>query len=174
MIKRTSVRRQLVVAVLAGAMVSGGCVRTVTHRAARFEPEAAGAGEAATAATTQPVSAAAVWKVKVREHGEKEYHGIDGTERLLQRGDVVGFRKGEDGVIYAVVNKEQIPLALTEDHRRVVWQAREKKTTDFAMGMAEVGQVAAQVLAVVATVAVIGGLLVLSAAAENDCDDSTY
>jgi hypothetical protein len=140
-------------------------MRTVTHRAARFEP---GGAVATATPTTQPVRTAAVWKVKVRERGEKDYHGIDGTERLLQRGDVVGFRKGDDGVIYAVVNKEEIPLALTSDHRRVVWQAKTEKPTDFGRGMAEVIVLTTDAVMVVGVAVGLGAMWLISQDAEND------
>ena len=163
---RWSLRRHVVVAALVGSLLSSGCVRTVTHRAARFEPT-----KVAAAPTTQPVRTAAVWKVKVRGHGEKAYHGIDGTERLLQRGDVVGFRRGEDGVVYAVANRDQIPLALTDAHARVVWQAKETKPTGFGEAATAVGQVTMYVLGGAAIVAGVGALLFLAATSDDDeCD----
>lgn len=117
--------RHAVVAVLVGTMLNGGCVRTVTKQVARYEPAGV------VAPTTQSVKYAAVWKVKVRERGDEKYRGIDGTERWLQPGDSIGFRTGDDGVVYAVANKESIPLALNEKHRQVVWQMKRKETTDF-------------------------------------------
>jgi len=166
MTKRLALRRPAVVGALVGAMIGSGCVRTTTYRAARFEP----AGAASP--TTQPVRTAAVWKVKVREHGEKDYHGIDGTERWLQQGDVVGFRKGDDGVIYAVVNREQIPLSLSDEHRQVAWHAKTKKTTRFGEGLGEVLTFTGQAI-VVAGVAVIG-LWALSHAPKDDCNSPSY
>ena len=128
---RRSVWRPVWVGALVASMLAPGCTRTVTYRVARFEP---GGGAAA---TTQPVRTAAVWKVKVRGHGEKDYHGIDGTERLLQRGDTVGFRTGADGAVYAVVNNEQIPLELTREHARVAWQAKTEEPTEFGRTVAD-------------------------------------
>ena len=166
MAKASLFRRRLLVAGLIGAMSTSGCTRTVTHRVARFEP----AGEAAP--TTQPVRAAAVWKVKVRGHGERDYHAIDGTERLLQRGDVVGFRRGDDGVVYALANKDQIPLALTGEHHRVVWYTKTETPTDFGQSMAEVGQLTGQVLVGAAAVGLLGAALILSASNDDDCDNT--
>jgi hypothetical protein len=162
MAKRRLMRRQVVIAALVGSLAGSGCVRTVTYRAARFEP-----GVAALP-TTQPVRTAAVWKVKVRGNGEKEYHGIDGTERLLQRGDVVGFRRGEDGVVYAVANRDQIPLALTDDHERVVWQAKEKKPTEFAEGVADVVAMMAGAVMVAGIGVGLGALWLISEDLEHD------
>ena len=165
-------RRHLLITTLIGSLVSAGCVRTLTHRVARFEPT----NPASAAATTQPVRTAALWKVKVRGHGEKDYHGIDGTERLLQRGDVVGFRRGADGVIYAVANRDQIPLALTDEHARVVWQAEVEKTTDFGEVMAAAGEMTAHVLLGAAAVVGVGAVLFLAATDDDDddCDRFTY
>jgi hypothetical protein len=152
-------------------MVLSGCTRTVTRRVARFDVSDS-AREPGAAATTQPLRHAALWKVKVRERGEKDYHGIDGTERYLQRGDVVGFRTGEDGVIYAVANREEIPLALTDSHRRVVWYSTEKEPTAFGEGMNEVGALVGTIAIGAAAVAAVGALLVLSLENEDECEPS--
>jgi hypothetical protein len=164
--KRWSWRRHVVIAALVGSLAGSGCVRTVTHRAARFEPQ-----NTAVEPTTQPVRTAAVWKVKVRGQGEKDYHGIDGTERLLQRGDVVGFRRGDDGVVYAVVNRESIPLALTDEHARVVWQTKERKTTDFGEAVTDIVVFTGGALGVAAMAVGLGALWVIAASADDDeCD----
>ena len=160
--RQTLLRRRIVVTTLAASMLMSGCTRTVMHRIARFEP-AAGAEE-----TTRAVPEAAMWKVKVRERGEKEYHGVDGTERWLQQGDVVGFRTGEDGVIYAVVNREEIPLQLTSDHRRVAWQSKTKETTNFGEGLNQTLTFTGNVLVVTA----LGALLLYALAHPSDDDTS--
>jgi hypothetical protein len=159
-------RKDVIVAALIGSMLTSGCVRTSTYQAARFEPT----GEALP--TTQSVRTAAVWKVKVRERGEKEYHGVDGTERWLQQGDVVGFRKGDDGVIYAVVNREQIPLALNDDHKRVAWHAKTKKTTNFGNGVGDVLTFTGQAVFVVGVGAL--ALWALGHPAKDDCNTTNY
>ena len=166
MARQSSWRRQAFIAAVIASILGSGCVRTSTYRAARFEPGGA------SLPTTQPVRAAAVWKVKVRERGEKEYHGIDGTERWLQQGDVVGFRAGADGVIYAVVNREQIPLALDNDHRRVEWHAKTKKTTKFGDGLGEVLTFTGQAIFVVGIGAF--SLWALSHPPKDDCNTTNY
>ena len=163
-----AVRRVVVVAGLIISLFFSGCTRTVTRKVARFDVN--DPSRQAKAATTQPLRHAALWKVKVRERGEKEYRGIDGTERYLQRGDVVGFRTGEDGVIYAVANKDEIPLALTDRHRRVVWYSTEKKPTAFGQGVSEVGALVATVAIGAAAVAGVGALLILSLENEDECE----
>src|SRR4051812_15429730 len=55
------------------ATVASGCVRTVTHRVAKYHP-----GDAP---TNQPVTDVAVYKVKVYDREKKKYRGIDGTEQ---------------------------------------------------------------------------------------------
>jgi uncharacterized protein YceK len=160
--------RFAVVTWLVVSIAMSGCSRIITHRAARFDVPRQDA-EAVAAATTQPVRYAGVWKVRVRERGERAYHGVDGTERYLQHGDVVGFRSGEDGVIYAVVNKDEIPLALTSDHRRVVWASNERHATGFGQGMADAGQLIGMIAIGVGVVAVVGALAVVSL--QNDGDD---
>jgi hypothetical protein len=161
--KRWSWRRHVVIAALVGSLAGSGCVRTVTHRAARFEPQ-----NTAVEPTTQPVRTAAVWKVNVRGQGEKDYHGIDGTERLLQRGDAVGFRRG---VVYAVVNRESIPLALTDEHARVVWQTKERKTTGFGEAVTDIVVFTGGALVVAGMAVGLGALWVIAASADDDeCD----
>ncbi|MEA2735381.1 MAG: hypothetical protein QOE14_1832 [Humisphaera sp.] len=129
MANQALLRRRVLAAVLVGSIVTSGCTRTITHQIAKYEP-----GKTA-GPTTRPVPSVAMWKVKVRERGEKEYHGIDGTERWLQQGDIVGFRTAEDGVVYAVANRDVIPLELTSEHRRVVWYASKEKPTRFGRTM---------------------------------------
>ena len=164
--RQSSWRRQVVVAAGVVSLAASGCVRTITHRAARFEPT-----DAAAAPTTQPVRTAAVWKVKVRGHGEKEYHGIDGTERLLQHGDVVGFRRGADGVVYAVANRESIPLPLTNEHARVVWQAKEKKTTEFGETVTDIIVFTGGAVMMAGMAVGVGALWLLAESADYDeCD----
>ena len=158
--------RQVLVAGLIASMCLSGCTRTVTHSMARYEP----GGEALP--TTQPVRTAAVWKVKVRQRGEKDYHGIDGTERWLQKGDVVGFRSGEDGVVYAVVNREEIPLQLTSDHRRVVWHSKKKETTGFGEAMSGALSVTGMVAAGVGLTALL--LYGVTHPTDEDCNTSSY
>lgn len=152
--------RRLLVAGLIGALLISGCTRTARHRIARFQP-AGGAEE-----TTLAVPAAGVWKVKVRGRGEKEYHGIDGTERFLQAGDVVGFRTGDDGVVHAVANHDEIPLALTDEHRRVAWHANIEKRTEVGLAMGEAMQVSGEVATIVGIAA-----LALWAWLESSNDD---
>ena len=161
-----SFSRQTLVAGLIASMCLSGCTRTVTHSIARYEP----AAEALP--TTQPVRTAAVWKVKVRQRGEKDYHGIDGTERWLQKGDVVGFRNGADGVVYAVVNREEIPLQLTSEHRRVVWHSKKKETTNFGEAVSDALTVTGAVAGVVAMAAF--GLYILTHPTDDDCTTSSY
>ena len=171
--------RRMLVAGLLGSMLTSGCTRTVTHHVARFEPRPAATARTtpapaaqAHAVTTSSVPEAGLWKVKVRGRGEKQYHGIDGTERWLQAGDVVGFRTGADGVVYALANKDEIPLALTDEHRRVVWHATTVKDSEAGEGFGEaLGTVAGGAL----VVGTVGGLLVL-VAATNDrrCERDGY
>ena len=172
--------RRTVVGALLTSMLLAGCTRTTVHKVARFEPASApkaGGADPAVASrtlapTSQPVPKLAVWKVKVRGHGEKDYHGIDGTERLLQRGDVVGFRTGDDGITYAVANRELIPLALDAgDHCRVVWYASIEQPTQLGRNMRATGKLVADVATGAAILAAAGGMLWLALTAEVDGDD---
>jgi hypothetical protein len=156
-----------VVGTLAISLIATGCTRTTVHKVARFEPGAV----AAAAPTSQPVPKLALWKVKVRGHREKDYHAIEGTERLLQAGDVVGFRTGDDGVTYAIANKEAIPLALSAaEHRRVVWYASVEEPTQFGENLAAAGELAVAVAAGAAIVGAVVGIVWLNATTEDDDD----
>jgi len=157
--------RRAFVGVLVLTMLATGCTRRVVHKVARFDP----AGSENLAPTSQPVPKVAVWKVKVRGHVEKDYHGIDGTERLLQRGDVVGFHRDEDGVTYAVANREMIPLSLTAEHRRVVWYASIEEQTQFGRELAEVVDFAVAVGAGATVVGVVILVLALSSGDDDEC-----
>jgi hypothetical protein len=156
-------RRRVVVSAVIASLFVSGCTRTVTHRVARHDV----GGDLP---TTQRVTETAMWQVKVRGHGEKDYHGIDGTERWLQPGDVVGFRAGADGAIYAVANDDEIALALdARAHRRVVWLAQTHEATPFGETAAAAGELAAGA----AVIALVGGLLLL-ALDRDDCDRDGY
>ena len=163
-----SFRRQAIVVALVSSVFASGCTRTITKRAARFEVAGNHVG-----ATTQPVKLPGVWKVKVRGHGEDDYHGIDGTERYLQAGDVVGFRTGDDGVIYAVANEEEFPLPVTREHRRVIWAASVEEPTDFGRGMGDTLAVTGEVAVGAAVLGLVGAMWWLSVTADDDddCDD---
>ena len=162
-----SPRRRLLVAALIGAVSTAGCARTVTHRVARFEPPAGAGGAGRATETMLAVPEAGMWKVKVRGRGEREYHGIDGTERFLQAGDVVGFRTGADGVVYAVANRDQVPLALTGEHRRVAWHARTQNPTSFGLSLGEAMQVSGEV----ATIVALGALALWAWTASSSDND---
>ena len=152
-----SVWRQAVTGAVAAAMLASGCTRMVNHRLARLELR----GDAT--ASREAVPEAAVWKVKVRARGEKEYHGIDGTERFLRPGDSFGFRTDDAGIVYAVVNNEQMPLALTADHERVAWHASWEESTGVAEAFGTAAGVAAGAV-------IVGGLTALSESMlDDDC-----
>jgi hypothetical protein len=155
----------LAVVVCGIALALTGCVKTVTHKVAKFTPAEA------TGPTTRPVPEAAVYKVKVKKQGEDEYHGVDGTRRLLRAGEVVGFRRGEDGVLYAMAGKEEVALGQGEDWERLVWFTQRKKQTQFSREVNKVADTAANVAGVVGMIAVEGA--VNAALGKDDCDDES-
>lgn len=133
MSKPSAARRSLVTALIV-SFAAAGCTRTVTHRLATYEPGAA--------PTSRPVPEAALYRVKVFDRGK--YRGIDGTERLLQGGDVVGFRTGDDGVVYAVANRDTFPLPQPLE-RTVIWYASVEHATTVNDDAAEALQAAGRV-----------------------------
>lgn len=157
--KQRSLGRKLVVAALTGALATSGCTKTVTRQFALYQP-----GQNP---TSQPVRDAAVYKVKVfDDDGSGKLHGIDGTERVLIAGDVVGFRTDEAGVVHATASDAVFPLKLAPN-RKVVWYTSYQKKTQFGK---EVGK-AMETTGEVAMVAALVGLTVFALAAEANHDD---
>lgn len=154
-----SIQPQLFLAALL-ATCAAGCVKTVTHQIAAYQP-----GQQP---TTRPAPQVALYKVKVLGR-DRRLHGIDGTERVLSRGDPLGFRTDDDGVVYAIAHDEAFALPVRSE-QQVVWFTQYERRTQFGKEVDKAVESAFDVaaVAVVATLeAYIDGL-------ENDDSDCAY
>jgi hypothetical protein len=154
--------RGVLVGALSISLASAGCTKTIDHRIARYQPGAQ--------PTTRPVPAVAFYKVKVYGR-DGQLHGIDGTERLLQKGDVVGFRTGDDGIVHAVANTDVFPLPPTLRGRKVVWTAQYERQTQFGREVSKALTTGGELAAGAAVVGLFAASVALTAAADDESDD---
>lgn len=104
-----------------------GCAKTITHQVATMRPANN------STPTTQPIAEAGMYQVKIKQAGDKRYHSIEGTPRmLLPAGTVVGFRQDSNGVVYALVGQKEIRIDLPDDWESAVWFSSHTKPTQFA------------------------------------------
>ena len=150
--------RGFICGLLAVSMVMSGCTKTVVHRLAAYRP-----GEAA---KVQEAPVASVYKAKVYGRDGK-LHGIDGTERVLGKGQPLGFRTAQDGVVHAMAAGDSVPLALTAD-RKVVWFTQYRRQTQFGKEVRKAKDFAGEVASIVGILALAGGLLALEASTQSD------
>jgi hypothetical protein len=155
--------RRIVAGLLIASLVSSGCTKTVNHRIPRYR--------AGSEPTTKPVPQVALYKVKIYDRDGRSLHGIDGTERLLQKGELVGFHTDDAGVVYAVANNDTfaLPPTLPRD-RKIVWAAQYKRQTQF-------GKEVEKALVTAGTVAVGAAIIAIalySLSHPDDCDDEQY
>jgi hypothetical protein len=148
------------------ALLTGGCTSTHVTRAARFEP-------AQTAQAVRGAPQAGAYKVKYADVSGGGLRTVGGTQRIVGRGDPLGFTRSPEGKVVAVAGDEQIALEkLPPTARYCVWIAKDQRQTQFSR---EVGKAAAIAGAGV-VVGALAGVEVLGALAESDndnCDDSS-
>jgi hypothetical protein len=146
------------------ALYAGGCARWDVTRLARFEP-ARSAGD-----VKRPAPVSAAYKVKYASTSGGGLRTLGGTKRIVAAGLPLGFTRGPDGTVVAVVGEEQIPLErLPPTTRYCVWTCKERVPTQFTR---EVGKAAATA----GKAALVGGFVIGSAFLEgvdndDDCDD---
>lgn len=163
-----SCRRLLWLVLLPSVLSLAGCTKTKLYRAARFEP-----GEEMS--ITRAAPADGTYKVKWLNPRDGELHTVHGTERLLFKGQRLGFGRDEDGRVLAVAGEEAFALGRLNRHAGYcVWVGKVKKETKFAGVMRETAEITGRV---VATGAVVTGVVALGIAnacldaADDDCDD---
>src|SRR4051812_18467235 len=97
---------------------AGGCTSTKLTRVARYEP----GRTPAEVRLPAPVSAA--YRVKYADASGDGLRTLGGTQRIVGRGDTLGFVRAADGTLVAVAGDERIPLdKLPESARYCVWIA---------------------------------------------------
>ena len=148
------------------ALLSGGCTSTHVTRAARFEP-------AQKTEAVRRAPQAGAYKVKYADVAGGGLRTVGGTQRIVGRGDPLGFTRSPEGKVVAIAGDEQIALdKLPPTARYCVWIAKEQRQTQFSR---EVGKAAATAGAGV-VVGALAGVEILGALAESnndDCDDSS-
>jgi hypothetical protein len=154
-----SIRRQMVVGLLTSSLLATGCTKTMTHQLARYQPTGV-------VSTTQPVPAMAMYKVKVYGR-DGQLHGIDGTERLLQKGDFVGFRTDDVGQVQAIANRDVFALPPVKG-RKVVWVGQSTRQTQFGREVYKALNTGAAIAAGAGAMALIGAVAYLESAGYED------
>ena len=150
-------------------LLAGGCVATQRQKMARFRPESS-AGRVARVAPDS-----GVYKVKWRGGEGDEWKTLEGTKRIVRRGQRLGFESAPDGGVVAVAGNERFLLVgLPASAEQCAWYVKTEEETPFSK---EVKQFARTVAGAVATGAVFVGVVALHAAADSlshdhdGCDD---
>src|SRR4051794_34463910 len=78
-----------------------GCVKTATYRVALLNPNQQN--------VSAPAPQIAVYNIQVANDKGK-WSTVPGTERLVDRGQPMGFERGERGIIYASVGDEKFEV----------------------------------------------------------------
>lgn len=133
---------------LLACLVSSGCTKYSERTHARYE--------LGMPYKMRPAEPGGLYQVKWSATPDGPKHAVPGTQRLVRRGDPVGFMRGLDGQVVAMAGDEWFILPpLPASARQCVWSTEVTKQTQFARNMDGVGQV-------VAGGAMIGGLLALN------------
>lgn len=143
-----------------------GCVTSRADRLARHDLSPL------PSTTTSVVRETGVYQVKwVRDKASSG--AIEGTERILRRGDTVGFTTTDAGELVATAGEESfaIEAPIPDGTRRLIWYGRHEEPSDLTVGTGNV-------LRGVATGAAVGALVVgavaLDAALGADEDDDDH
>jgi len=160
-----SVGRAGAVIVLITSVAAFGCVHTVTQQVAPFKTDLPDP------AVTKRAPESAVYQVKVFDHGK--YRGVAGTERLVSRGDALGFRTAADGSLYGVAGDEAIPLRLPP-RRAVAWYAVYEKQTHLGREVEKALGAAGDVATTAGALGLVGATAAadayLDSLDDQDCD----
>jgi hypothetical protein len=108
--------------------------------------------------------------------GEREVRNLEDSQRVVRKGQPLGFRVGEDGALVAVAGAEEIPLPLRPtDVRKVVWHCRTEDSSQFAKELSKAGQGAVVVGATAGYLtgaAALGiGTAILESESDNECEE---
>ncbi len=144
-------------------VTSTGCVTTRAARLARHDLSQP------PSTTTSTVRETGVYQVKWVQN--KSHSGpIAGTERILKRGDTVGFTTTDDGGLLALAGDEQIAIEppIPDGSRRLIWYARHEVPSDLTVGT---GRVLAGVVTGAAVGALVVGAVAVDAALGEEEDD---
>src|SRR5262245_65627727 len=113
------------VVVLIIALLGPGCTHTVVKRVARYDLSSN--CEVAVAPRT------GVYKVKYVSSTAQQGRSVVNSSRTLLEGQRIGFRRADDGRIFAFAGDEEFELDdLPADVTRCCWYHRSKEPTQFA------------------------------------------
>lgn len=99
------------------------------------------------------------------------------SDRWVQRGDELGFKKNDDGTIVALCGLEQIPIeSLPPKATHVMWYHKAKVQTQFGKEVDKAMRATGEVAAVAATAIVVTGAaaLVICSDLHDDDDNCSY
>lgn len=143
----------VIATILSVALSAGGCTQTYKKKVASFHTENE-------EGLVGKVPMTGVYQVRWARGKGKDYHGVDGTEMLLYRGQSAGFETDDDGSLVAVGAERRIALTyLPDDAKYLVWYHKSKRKTHFGREVDEALDVAGKVAGT--TAIVVGGAAVL-------------
>jgi hypothetical protein len=140
-------------------LVAGGCQQnTHVERIARFQPS-----DPIKISRTPDVG---VYKIKYSTVRDDTLRTLHGSQRMLGKGQPIGFERNDDGELIAVAGDERFPAMLPEGARFCVWYSKQEDTPRAGQHLVDFVDVAVPALVVGAIV--VGALAV--EAQNNDCD----
>lgn len=156
--------------ILSACVAAGaaGCVHTDVHRLARYRPGAI--------AVQSPAPVSGVYQVKYATT-DAGLQKLTDSERIVRKGEPLGFRVAEDGTLLAVAGADEFVVSADRHSlRKCVWYGRSEKPSQFTREVHKAAKTAAGAVSVagVATglVAVVVGEAALDEAiGGTDCDD---
>jgi hypothetical protein len=145
---------------LVASVVLCGCTKTYVRKVARYN-----LGDAP---TSEIVPRTGIYAVKYTSEAAGKSHKIDASERLMVKGERLGFATDEKGRIVGLAGDQRIKIYdLPDDARSVVWYHKSNEQTQFGREMEKASK-AGRALAV--GTAVIGGALLIDSALPHDED----
>src|SRR5262249_50841879 len=99
-----------------------------------------------------------IYSVRWTDHPGGALQAMDGTDIMLDHGDLAGFVKDEEGKLVAISGPRHLALdQLPAKARYVVWYHNERVKTQFGKEVDKAANVTGQVLVTTAGIVVIAG-----------------
>ncbi len=150
-------------ALIGATILCGGCTKTTVQKIARYQ-----LGDEP---TTELVRKTGVYAVKYVSGSSSQSHKIDASERLMDKGERLGFATDEHGKIVGIAGEQRIPIYdLPPDAQSVVWYHKSKQQTQFGREMEKAGQTAGEI-GTVAAVGTLAGVAIIGGAMLDNQDD---
>src|SRR3954454_7869827 len=130
---RTSTRRLSACLILLSLSATCGCTVTRERSVARYELGAA--------AKVQQTPDSGIFKVKWTSDPKGRYQTVTQTNRLLAKGEKVGFATDDGGRVIAVAGRERFPLdRLPKRARFCAWTYQVEKESNLGKGLRTAGK----------------------------------